>query len=220
MIVVAGGMIRSGSTFAFNIVREALLRKGPVRAYSTNRLDASEREQPTPVHVIVKSHSPDLDLLAEIRNGSIPCVCTIRKAEDAIASWTRTFGFPIEHGIEMVRQWLVWHEGVRHKVLTVDYAVIEQRPRDAATAILEHLNLETDTRWLDGVLDKYEKGALKRQLDGLPNDGKTIDVGFSYYDRETFFHRRHISSERARSAEEDLTSAQLAQIRAALAPQR
>jgi hypothetical protein len=218
MIVVAGGMIRSGSTFAFNIVRELLSLTGPVRTYSANQLDTSELDEPGAGHVVVKSHSPDSQLLAAIDGGSVRCVCTVRRPEDAIASWLRAFGFPIENGIEMVRQWLEWHGRVRDKVLTIDYRVIEEQPRDAAEAIVAYLKLDADSLWLERLLEKYEKSALKKQLDGLANDEKTVDIGFSYYDRETFFHRRHISSERSRGAEEDLTGAQLAQIRAAFAP--
>jgi len=41
MTFVAGGTIRNGSTFAFDVVSELLSRTGPVRTRSANHLDAS-----------------------------------------------------------------------------------------------------------------------------------------------------------------------------------
>ena len=216
MIVIAGGMIRSGSTFAFNVIRELLARTGKVRTFSVNHLEESEWNPSSPDHVLVKSHSPDARLLSAIANGSAPCVCTARRPEDAIASWSRAFGFPLEHGIEMVRTWRDWHDQVRDKVLTVEYKLVDENPGQAARTIAEFLKIEADPDWFDHLLQKYEKLALKNRLDALANDEKTVDIGFSYYDKETFFHRRHISSERSDTAENLLTSEQLDTIRAAL----
>ena len=104
MIVVAGGMIRSGSTFAFNIARELLTLSAPVRAVSADSMPNFEWSGQAQ-HLIIKSHIPDEGIVAAIAEGSAACICTVRRAEDAIASWVRTFDLSVEHGIEMIRRW-------------------------------------------------------------------------------------------------------------------
>jgi hypothetical protein len=49
-------------------------------------------------------------------------------------------------------------------------------------------------------------------LSDMPLGADTVDIGFSYYDKETFFHRRHISANTA-----ELTEADQLKIRQALA---
>ena len=97
-------MIRSGSTFSFNIVREILAQAGTVEISFANSIDPSVFCRAENQHFILKTHSPDEDILVRIKNGSMPCVCTIRRPEDSIASFIRTFGFPLELGIESVKR--------------------------------------------------------------------------------------------------------------------
>ena len=216
MIVVAGGMIRSGSTFAFNIVRELLLQSDNVRTYAANGLDSSQPDFPESGHIVIKTHSPDEALLNAIRERHFPCVCTVRRAEDAIESWLRAFEFPIEHGVTMIKEWRRWYEEVSHQVLTVEYDVVEKNPKAAIRAIASYLGIEADPLTIERLAERYERGALKRQLDELKNDSATVDIGFSFYDKKTFFHRRHITSLSDGKPKSDLTPDQISWIREAL----
>ena len=55
-------------------------------------------------------------------------------------------------------------------------------------------------------------------MDALPREGPNIkDLGQTWYDANTLFHRRHVSSLKSRSAEERLSLSQVVRIRAALA---
>jgi hypothetical protein len=59
---------------------------------------------------------------------------------------------------------------------------------------------------------------MKQQTDALEIATPGItDLGFSYYDSRTFFHRRHVSEVRSRSAEQRLTPERLRMIRDSLA---
>ncbi len=65
---------------------------------------------------------------------------------------------------------------------------------------------------------RCSKAEVKKRADALPREGPNIkDIGLSWYDTNTFFHRRHVSSLKSRSAEERLSSNQVVRIRAALA---
>ena len=73
MIVRADGVIRSESTFAFNIVRELLRERGRVGIYSSNDLQVAEYELSDSAHVVIKTHSPNKGLLNAIKARHLPC---------------------------------------------------------------------------------------------------------------------------------------------------
>ena len=60
-------------------------------------------------------------------------------------------------------------------------------------SIIDYLDMERNEQLIKMLEDKYNRSSLKAKYDALINDEDTIDIGFSYYDKETFFHRRHIS---------------------------
>ena len=216
MIVVIGGMVRSGSTFSFNIVREILSRKGVVNFASANSLDQLIFDATDHAHFVLKTHAPDAPTLTGILEGVLPCICTIRAPEDAIASWMETFGLPVENGIAMVKQWLSWYSCVSDRVLTLNYQTIETQPRSAIKEIAEFLEINCDNDFVDSLNEQYNKAMLKRHYDSLARDESTIDLGFSYYDKSTFFHRRHISSIETRIATATLSPEELDFIRTEL----
>ncbi len=194
VIVVVGGMIRSGSTFSFNIVRESLALRGSVECASGNSIDNSILSRTGDQHFILKTHAPDEDILKQIKNGDLSCICTIRCPEKAIASWMRTFGFSLEHGIDSMRNWISWYVTVANQVLTIDYQLIDHQPRLAIKKIIEYIDVEVEAGYIDSLEERYNKLSLKAKYDALANDEGSVDISFSYYDKETFFHRRHISS--------------------------
>lgn len=195
MIVIVAGMQRSGSTFSFNVVKEILLRRGHVETYASNAFPAQERNADCFKNIIIKTHDPDDELTKMILAGKMSCVCTFRKPEDAIASWIGVFGFSIDESVEAYRSWLKWHKVVREHVLNIRYEEIDKFP------VLSILKI---SRYLVGKVDFFEAARIwwfyqkkrvykkvkkiKRTQDGV------IDIGFSFYDSETYFHRNHVSS--------------------------
>jgi len=213
VIVVAGGMIRSGSTFSFNIVREALALRGPVATATANSIDPSLFAHSADRHFVLKTHAPDDDILTRIKEGTIKCICTIRRPEDAIASWMRVFGSSLEVGIESIKCWLGWYLTVIDQVLTIDFQTVDCFRRMAILEILEYIGANSDNGLVEMLEAKYEKLSLKMKYDALVKSDDTVDVGFSYYDKETFLHRRHISSDEVQSAKNELSSDQALKIR-------
>jgi hypothetical protein len=113
---------------------------------------------------------------------------------------------------------LLWHSSVRDRVLTIDYDTIDNEPQAAIGSIAIHLGFELDTSVVERLAHAYGKTALRERLDALPNDRSAVDIGFSHYDRQTFFHRRHISAARPLRGEDELDEAQISAIRARLGP--
>ena len=216
MIVVIGGMIRSGSTFSFNIVRELLDREGEVEFASDNSIEDSTLEHSSKKSFILKTHNPDFNVLKLIKEGVLPCICTIRSPEDAILSWMRAFNFPLEHGIAQLKSWFSWYTTVANNVLTIDYEIIENQPRLAIQLIIDYIGMKRDEVLIDMLEKEYDKLSIKTKFDDLTNNENTVDIGFSYYDKETLFHRQHITSLNPKLAQIELEPSQIHMIRSEL----
>ncbi len=211
MIVAIAGMPRSASTFSFNIARELLGDTGSVVAISDNTLNPELAGDAD--HLIIKTHNPDQPLMDMIAGKTIPCLCTYRKPEDAIASWVRTFGGTAESATAIVESWLKWHVILHDKVLNLSYEQIETNQLDTITRIQLYLTGREDLSQAEKLNETYQKSALKDRTDALQKNDDTTDIGFSYYDNKTFFHRRHISSIRSIAAEDEFSPSQISTIR-------
>jgi hypothetical protein len=212
MLVVIAGMVRSGSTFSFNIARELLAQTGDVATFSGNSIEQAIAAAGTAKHLLLKTHGPDSLTSELIRLGEIPCICTIRKPEDAIRSWMTTFGFDLDGSIAALQGWLIWHRQMAGNVKTVQYDAIEQSPKEVIADIHRYICGQVNVPLLEEQLHRYDKQRLQQWLTDMPLGADTVDIGFSYYDKETFFHRRHISANTA-----ELTEADQLKIRQALA---
>jgi hypothetical protein len=221
MIVFVAGMQRSGSTFAFNVARDVLLRRGSLYQESAfeiaPQLEAAQGAQ----HVLLKAHQMDSLGLALARHGAIRVLCTIRNPEDAAASWMQTFGFSEADAIDTMQQWLSFHAKIKDVALTLPYDVIDRHPVIAARRIGRFLF--PDVCWVEAwrVARRHSKRRVKAAADQLAQtDAGVKDIGFSYYDTATFFHRRHVSSLTSQPAAARLSSEQAARLREAFRERR
>jgi hypothetical protein len=215
VIVIVAGMQRSGSTFSYNVVRELLNHRGGTLTYASNSLDDLLSDSSEVDNAIVKSHSPDKFINALLAKKGIPCVCTVRKPEDAIASWSQVFGFTLEESVETFANWLAWHQRMHVNMLNVSYEEIDRYPLLAINKISKYLlskrtYLENLRIWQNNKKKKVYEESMRLSKD------QSVDIGFSFYDKVNFYHRRHVSSVKSRSAEELLSKDQLEFIRAGL----
>jgi hypothetical protein len=169
-------------------------------------------------HLVVKSHAPDALCDELIRLGAVRCICTYRRPEDAVASWMQAFGHGLADTIELMRGWLAWHARAGGHCLNVRYDDVDRRPLRVILTI---------QRWLLGgvrpvdalrLRRAYDKRRMMREYEGLARSAAVSDIGFSYYDPTTFFHRRHVSSADSRSAADMLAEDDVLRIRSSLAP--
>lgn len=216
MIVVIGGMYRSGSTYTFNIVRELLSVRGGAHVAAVDSLDKAFAEPSDKKHLVIKSHAPDFLCTRLIERGVLPCVCTFRKPEDAVASYVKAFGFDLESAVSVIRDWLKWHQTVSPYVLNISYETIDRHPLRAILGIQTYLLGRPRLVEALRLQQKYDKRRVKDTYDNLQEGDTTKNIGFSYYDEQTFFHRRHIASLDSTRADGELNSEDLAMIHAQL----
>ena len=220
MIVFIAGMQRSGSTFAFNIARDALGASGTVHQEAQAKADlvgALTRSDGAD-HVLVKSHDADALSIAMVRQGCVKVICTVRRVEDAVASWLEAFDWSEGDTIEYFRSWLGMFSELRGRSLILSYDSVDRRPGRAALLMARHLDPRIRRGEVRRIAASHAKEEVMKTVGEMRADDEGVsDVGFSYHDRNTFYHRRHVASLRSRSAEERLPREQVLRVRAALA---
>lgn len=218
MIVLIAGMPRSGSTFSFNIARHILRARGRVHQEASEDVVATSERAGNADHVLIKAHHLTPQSLALGRHGAFRTICTVRRVEDAMASWFEAFELSEGVSIDVMRSWLKLYQQLRPAALSVPYVQIDRRPWLAAIQIARFLCPKAGLVEACIAARQFAKGRVKQQADALSEHGADVqNVGWSYFDRDTFYHRRHISTLRSRPAEERVSPELLAQIRKALA---
>jgi hypothetical protein len=219
LIVLIAGMWRSGSTFTFNVARDVLMRRGTVHQESTTNFDTAMKRAGHADHVLVKSHGL-VDPAALAGRAELRVICSTRRVEDAYASWVEAFCWEEDRTIAIMREWLDFYEAMRGSALTLRYRQIDRMPWLSALRIGRFIAPDVTPWEAWSIARRHAKTKVKRQVDDMrPDDPGTVDVGFSYYDNATFFHRRHVSTVRSRPAETRLDAETLTRVRAALGKQ-
>jgi hypothetical protein len=219
MIVFIAGMPRSGSTFSFNVARDVLRVRGSVyqEAPPPDILPELTRAAGAE-HVLLKVHQLDEIGILLARYGAARVICTIRKPEDAVSSWMQTFDYSEEDSISVIREWLRFYAKLRPFALTISYRSVDRHPFITARRIMRFLVPNAGLTEIWRSARRHSKAEVKKRTDALSRDrGDIKDIGFSWYDMNTFFHRRHVSSLKSHSALERLPAEQVQRIRAALA---
>lgn len=215
MIVFVGGMQRSGSTFSFNIAREILQSRGEVYQESSINIGQVVERAGRANHIIIKGHCLDPFGISLIRHGCIKTICTVRKPEVAITSLMNTFDFSLSESTSQIVTWFEMYRHIHPFVLTLDYHSIEHQPNQTAERIAEYLVSDASPDEATIISNRYQKKSIQQRFQSLANDGPCIeDIGHSYYDKETFLHRRHVSSlESERSVDKTLSEQDIVLVR-------
>ncbi len=217
MIVLIAGMPRSGSTFSFNVVREVLQVRGTLHQETCEDVLGAVNRAGKARHVLVKAHSLDRASMDLAKAGAFRTVITVRRLEDAIASWLNAFDtLPEETATVVLQRWLQMYRELRDRALVVPYDEIDKSPRLAVRRIAHGICAGVGAMELFRIAHRWEKARVKRRADQIMRGSGVQDLGWSYYDTETFLHRRHISEHSSRAAEERVAPERLAPIRAAL----
>ena len=200
MIVFIAGMQRSGSTFTFNVVRELLELTGPVYTEASNDLSGAISRISGASHLVLKDHVGSPRINSFVFNGQAKAICTVRSVEAAISSWMDTFGFSLSEAILHVKGWVSLYRDIAPFAKTFRYSEIESRPEDIVREIDRFLGFHTDEGTLVMIASKFSKENVRRIVDSITIDSPGVqDIGFSYYDKKTMFHRRHIGRSDRRS---------------------
>ena len=167
--------------------------------------------------MLVKNHNLDEPSLALARAGAMRIIMTVRRVEDAMASWFDAFdAVPEAVALDVMHHWIGLFQQLRTKALISPIRANRPSPLGGGMAITRAICPIVYPSEVLAITRRLSKATVK-QTDMLPIEASgVIDIGFSHYDARTFFHRRHVSDLKSRPAEQRLSSERLETIRAAL----
>lgn len=201
MIVFLAGMPRSGSTFSFNVVRGLLEHRAAVRQEATTDILSLVERAVAVDHVLLKAHTANAVMLRLVELGAIKVVCTVRRPEDAIASLIDTFQVSLDELISQMRDWITMFYQLRRHALVIPYAELDRQPWRAAWRIGKKICPDAGMGEIIRVAQANSKENVKAACDHLARNGEGVrDIGFSYYNTKTFYHRRHVSTINSQAA--------------------
>lgn len=170
-------------------------------------------------HLISKGHSADAVTTRFVKLGAMKVILSVRRPEDAIASWMDTFGFSLGESIAALDQWMAMYRELKDHALVLRFETIEHDPFAAARSLANYVCPDASSEEVDAICRHFTKDRVLELCGRIANrEGEIEDVGFSFYDKATFFHRKHVTALGERRAADRITSEQIACIRPAMAP--
>jgi hypothetical protein len=196
MIVLFTGMVRSGSTWAFNIARVLLLAKNPAQRgeYRDDIGAALAAADDTVAHHLIKTHAPDPVGRGLIKRGLCRTICTYRDPLDCIASHMEAFGAPFEDALAAVRDGLalLHTQAAAGGVLFVAYADIVEWPRDTVGAIARYLDCAVGPAAVERIAEHFSKDNVARFTARFKAHAVGMVGGPEAWDSVTLFYSDHI----------------------------
>jgi hypothetical protein len=215
MLILTTGMIRSGSTWSFNICKNLLQSTdaGPVQtAFVETLVDWKAFDD----RAVLKCHSLDADSIEWLKTAPIEVrfVYTIRDLFEVCASAYATFNTPPDECLSACERSLAFLQEQREMapVLLIPYLSIERNPERTAFRVDEFLRLNVDPTRIRAVHQACERGRLKefvRTFGSIPvSDIRRNEV--HTYHLPTLLHHNHFRSDTALPWEDLLNDSQIA----------
>lgn len=210
-------MPRSGSTFSFNVAREVALARGSVYQEVTHDVIGTLKKSGGVDYLLLKAHAADDATMALARHRAMRTIITVRDIKESVASGIETFGWSDAEAIEYLRAWIHLYINMREVSLIIPYREIDRRPTYAAWRIARFLHSDVSFFEVMRIARKFSRSKVKEHTDALSVGGEGVtNLGFTYYDDSTYFHRRHVSGLQSRPADQRVPAERINYITAAL----
>ena len=204
MVVLCDGMVRSGSTWSFNVALELL--RSSNEHQKTFGLFSEKPEvllsavRPRSSNLVIKSHKLDQSAYQLCRTGAIKAIYTWRHPYDAIVSCMRMFGWSFQQSIDVLRSSLrVWSfHRATNTAHVISYESIIQTPSAAIGRIASYLGVGVEVERLNRIaratsLDQVR--SLSQHVNDL-DTGRLVRMNEHVYDRQTLLHQGHVTDGR------------------------
>jgi hypothetical protein len=220
-IIICNGVIRSGSTWSFNVGRllGELLARRRGHDFQSVYLEAQGLDQfllnkallQSGVGVI-KGHAVGPVALDWIRTGKAKAICTYRDPRDCVASDLRFWGKGFEASLERValsfRMLPIYNDFGRTLFVRYEEMMLDRLWQIRRIAAYVEVALDPkEAEWIDSTTNMQSS---KKIADELPNRREGFDTVTDERrrDRMTLLHANHIGSGRVGRWRQDLTAGQ------------
>lgn len=219
-MVLCNGMIRSASTWSYNVALRLLRAAVGSRCYgdySENTQAFFDAAPATAEYLVLKCHMLDATARERIDAGRAKAIYTCRELADAAVSFMRMFAYDFDHTCLALRGALELYRLHRDSgtALILGYGGITSAPLDAVTRIAEYLGIAAPEGVLSAIAEATSLERARARVEAL-KAGEDADqlVRFDRFvhDRKTLLNLDHIrdgSSGYGRSA---LNADQLARV--------
>jgi Sulfotransferase domain len=224
MVVLCDGMMRSGSTWSFNVALKLVQAGDPDRKVFGLFSDAPAvplaAVRPRSSHLVIKTHHLSPSAYDLCCTGAIRAIYTWRHPYDAIVSGSRMFGFSMEHWIDALRNALrVWSfHRATDSACIVSYEAIMREPSASIERIASYLDLRIQPEKVRQIAEETSIERLKgfsEKVDEL-DFSRVVRKEGVVYDRQTLLHHNHIRDGRIGHGATILDAEQLQAIDAVL----
>ena len=198
--VLCNGMIRSGSTWSYNVALK-LLRVAVGDAvygdYNENAAAFLESVPPAVAYRVVKCHMLDGLARTWIESGKAKVIYTCRDLADAAASFMRMFDFDFDHTFSALQGALELYRMHREsgKALILGYQGIISRPLESIASISRYLDVAVSPEIVGRIGDQTSLDSARARVTELKSGidaDKLVRFDRFVHDRETLLNLDHI----------------------------
>jgi len=231
-LTLCSGVVRSGSTWAFNVCRllnqlkaEQLGRPHESHFRDTRSLELTLKQINQPDNqtiYTIKTHTITQNVIDFLINHNIKNVCTLRDPRDCVASEFLFHQESIEAAVTKVLntiKFLAVYVQIGN-VLFIRYENMIKDPKQYIKIIANYLDIVCDDKVINYIYEQtnIEKSKqISEQLTSQPKDTFRQE-GNDYVDKKTYLHTGHVQGGQVGRWQTDLTTEQQAYVNAQLKP--
>lgn len=211
-VVVAFGLPRSGSTWAFNVVRMLLARRGGVRSFFGVNLDAMPAEiRDLPLPLVIKTHN--CRGFPQSLFETAMTIATVRDPRDAVASAMQMFGYDFERALRSVTSSGESLFSVRRRGAVLRYERFTERPVGAVRRIADVIGAPVARDVAVEIAAELSPARIRSRIAELQASGRLgSDAEPTSHDRETQWHPAHLKDGRVGKFADLLSAEQSAEV--------
>jgi Sulfotransferase domain len=194
MLILCNGMLRSGSTWSFNVALKLLKSSDPERKvfgfYTEDPAVVAAGARPRFSDLVIKSHC--LDPAACVLPDASKTIHTWRSPYDVVVSCMWMFGGMAEQWISAVRKSLrIWAmHRLKNDACMVSYEALVREPATVIEEIGIYLGMSPKAELVQQLAGELSLENIKRFSRHLAPSRLTQNCGY-IFDRETLFSKPH-----------------------------
>lgn len=213
-LVVCAGVYRSGSTWAYNMVKAIVNAANPsarIAGRFAENIDEFVLSGTEQSDVIVLKTHPQPSLLALIEFLNAPVILSVRDPRDCVASWLEMLGEEFDaFQPRLMRSCSAALELAKsHRTLTIRYEDGATKNTRTVISIAEHLGLKIDEHCAAQLLTRLSAESVKEQINSMASTGR-LDPGQRLVgDPQTLWLPAHVGDGRTGKYHQKLNAEQI-----------
>lgn len=224
-LVLVSGVMRSGSTWAFNVCRSLCMSasKSLGLPFSSDYLEGEALNSligalSAKMVVVVKTHDTLPAMRSLVEDGAVRNVCTIREPRDCVASRRLFKSESFEESIGQVKASFADAQRYGPKTMRIMYQDLMERPVDVVMDIAEHLLLVIERDHAEKIVQEFSMENMRRWSETISEEsGAEQALHGGLVDPATAIHTGHINGGEIGRYWTELTKKQIRKVEQELA---